>query len=51
MIEKMGDIPPRAGVIVIDAENFAIGIEKPLAKEASEEACGAGDEDALWSKT
>ena len=44
MVEQMGDVAPRAGEKIVDAEHVVSGMQKPFAQMRAEKARAAGDE-------
>jgi hypothetical protein len=48
MLQEVGDVAPRARVIVVDAHDLNARNEKPLAEMTAEKTGTASDEDAGW---
>ena len=47
MVEQMGDVAPRAGEKIVDAEHVVAGLQKPFAQMRAEKAGAAGDQNPL----
>jgi hypothetical protein len=47
VVEQMGDVAPRAGEKIVDAEHVVSGLQQPFAQMRAEKACAAGDENSF----
>jgi hypothetical protein len=50
VVEKMSNIAACSGVVVVNAEHFAVGSKQPFTKKAAEKTGRSGHEDAFGSQ-